>query len=467
MNITSFNFTLTGNGTTGNITDVRLYRDDASPAGVFTSADTYLSARGTFNGNSIQINLSATNYNLSVPIGSTIFFVTYNISGLARTSATVGIQLTPSGIAAVGNSSGLAISVTGNSVASANSSIQSEAALSFGTITSIYSWITNRTTLVNTTNISIPVTNGGASTANLTSVLITFLSEGNANNASSNFTVVRADSVTSIAGGVTTTLNFTVNATTGAQLVGRVNASVRLIYNDSNSYAQASLSPIETNTTGLFGVDGVLPTISIVNPVQGGNATGLQVDINFTLNDTGSGVNRSAIAISINSVARNATCNPSQLNFTCNFTLFSSDSLFVFGSITARITNVTDNATNPASAAEINFTLNNNDGAAANYTYPTSGTFPVGWNTMFIPPQSVIETTGRNASTTGSFNFTSILACLGTSWNLMYYNINGTSTGWILATRTDFAGSTLKYLNNTNDKPYFINITTSGMVLKL
>jgi hypothetical protein len=43
----------------------------------------------------------------------------------------------------------------------------------------------------------------------------------------------------------------------------------------------------------------------------------------------------------------------------------------------------------------------------------------------------------------------------------MYYNINGTSAGWVLATRTDPGGSTLKYVNNTNDKPYFINITAA------
>ncbi len=467
MNITSFNFTLTGNGTTGNVTDVRMFRDDAVPLGAFTDADTYLSARGTFNGNSLQLNLSATNYNLSVG-ASTIFFVTYNVSGGARSGATLGVQLTPSGIAAIGNASGLAISVTGNSVASANSTVQSEATLSFGSLTSSYAWITNKTTLVNTTNISIPVTNDGISTANLTSVLITFLAEANAQNASTNFTVVRADSVTSIAGGVTTALNFTVNATTGAQLVGRVNASVRLIYNDSNKLAAASASASETNTTGLFGVDGIVPTISIVNPVLGGNASGGQVDINFTLNDTGSGANRSAIAISINSVARNATCNGSGLNFTCNYSMFSSDSLFVFGSVTARITNVTDNATNSAGAAEINFTLNNNDGVA-NLTRPIVGADPydLGWNTIQMPTQTMMEQQGRNASNTGSFNFTSLMTNLGTSWTHMYYNINGTSTGWVLATRTDFAGSTLKYLNNTNANPYWVNMTSRGMVFKI
>lgn len=465
MNISSFNFTLTGNATTGNVTDVRLYRDDAAPLGQFTDADTFLTARGTFNGNSIQLNLTPTlNYNLSVRDGTTNFFVTYNISGGARAWATVGTQIIPSGVAAVGNASGLAITVTGNSFASSNATVQSEASLSIGTTTTSQPWITNKTTNVNSTTIGIPVTNGGLSTANLTSVLLTFLNTQTAENASTNFTVVRADSVTAIAGGVTTTLNFTINSTTASQLVGRVNTSVRLIYNDSNTYAAVTAGAAETNSSGLFGLDGVLPTSQIVLPSNGGSVNN-SFDINFTINDTGSGINSSTLKFYVNSVPRNATCASNQLNFTCNFTFSSADPAYVFGSNTAYV-NVSDNATNAATRSEVNFTVTN-VGGTANYTYPTSGTFPTGWNTMFIPHQSIIETTGRNASTTGDFNFTSIMSSLGTSWNLMYYNTNGTSTGWVLATRTDFAGSTLKYLNNTNDKPYYINITITGMTFKL
>ncbi|MBS3051473.1 MAG: hypothetical protein J4400_04980, partial [Candidatus Aenigmarchaeota archaeon] len=138
------------------------------------------------------------------------------------------------------------------------------------------------------------------------------------------------------------------------------------------------------------------------------------------------------------------------------------------GSVTARIVNVTDNATNSASAAEINFTLNNNDGVA-NLTRPIVGADPyaLGWNTIQMPTQTMMEQQGRNASNTGDFNFTSIMATLGTSWTHMYYNTNGSSTGWVLATRTDFAGSTLKYLNNTNANPYWVNMTSRGMVFKI
>ena len=461
INITSFNFTLTGNGTAGNISDVRLYRDESTAPGRFDGSDTFLS-RASVIGTSIQLNLTPQMYNVSVPIGSVVFFVTYNISGGARSGATVSAQLTPSAIAAVGNESGLAITVTGNSVASANSTIQSEAALTFGTITSTYRWITNKTTTVNSTTITIPVTNDAISTANLTSVLITFMNT-TGDNLSTNFTIVRADSVTSIAGGVATTLNFTVNATTGSQLLGLANASVRIIYNDSITLAQVTAGPIETNSTALFGLDGTLPVSQIGTPSNAATVNST-FDINFTLNDTGSGVNTTTLKFYINSAPRNATCNSSGLNFTCNFSFSSGDSVYTYGSNVAYI-NVSDNATNAATRTEINFTVIN--GGSGNYTYPTTGTFPVGWNVLIMAPQNVMESIGKNATNTGDFNFTSLMSSLGNAWTHMYYNMNGTSTGWVLATRTDYAGSTLKYLNNSNSQNYFVNITTAGLVFKL
>ena len=84
------------------------------------------------------------------------------------------------------------------------------------------------------------------------------------------------------------------------------------------------------------------------------------------------------------------------------------------------------------------------------------------WNTFNIPTQVLMQSFGKTANNTGNFNFTSVLSSLGSNWNYAYYNINGSSSGWVLADRTDFAGSTLKYLNNTNDKPYFVNITAAN-----
>ncbi|MDI6721098.1 MAG: hypothetical protein QMD85_01815, partial [Candidatus Aenigmarchaeota archaeon] len=91
----------------------------------------------------------------------------------------------------------------------------------------------------------------------------------------------------------------------------------------------------------------------------------------------------------------------------------------------------------------------------------------VGWNTLQIPSQSIMESSGLNASNTGNFNFTSVLSSMGSSWNYMYYNINGSSNGWLLAIRTNPGGSTLMYVNNTNDKPYWINITSAPIIFRI
>ncbi|MEK6888244.1 MAG: hypothetical protein AABX14_04850, partial [Candidatus Aenigmatarchaeota archaeon] len=749
MNITSINITLTGNGTALNLSDVRIYRDESAP-GRFDSSDTFLS-RGVFNGNSVQLNLTPNVYNVSIPIGSTIFFVTYNVSAIALNGSTVSAQIIPSSsVSAVGNASGLAISVTGSSLASSNATIQSQARLTFGTITSTAAWIMNGTTGPNSTTITVPVTNAGHATANLTSVVATMYNAVTAENASTNFTITRADSVTSITGGVTTTLNFTVNATTASQLNGRVNVSVTLLYNDSNTFAASANSPTETNTSGLFGLDSTVPTSQIVSPSNNLFLKGTQ-DVNFTLNDTASGINSSSLVFQVNGTTRTATCTSNQLNFTCTFSWATSNGSYNDG-VYKLIVNVSDNSTNAAARSEINVTIDNtvpafsgdnvtvslinttlttvfsvniternfnasktfigvrnltnltvrnfaatcsnvatnvwncnatwngkDDSAAnvadGNYTFFANstdnasayGTFnstlvvvftsdvtppsvigmapsgtitsttpallvntsesatckfdnstkdyssmaytmtgtstthnytlwtlsdgtytfsvkcqdtignamttseyisftksttaPVissvtnstvtaysaiitwttdtssssiieygkntssmttskeydlvprvtahsvalndlekgtlyyynvvskdasgnrvnstisnfttadnitqwlgaGWNINFVlPSQSIMESRGYNASNTGSFNFTSILSSLGTNWNYMYYNINGTSAGWVLATRTDPGGSTLKYVNNTNDKYYSINITAPG-----
>ncbi|HIG97518.1 MAG TPA: hypothetical protein HA230_04195 [Candidatus Aenigmarchaeota archaeon] len=752
MNITSINITLTGNGTALNLSDVRIYRDEATAPGRFDSSDTFLS-RGDFNGASVELNLTPNIYNVSIPIGTTIFFITYNVSAIALNGSTVSAQIIPSSsVSAVGNASGLAISVTGSSLASSNATIQSQARLAFSTITSSVTWLTNVTTGPNSTTIIAPVTNAGHATASLTSVVATLYNALTAENASTNFTITRADSVTTIAGGVTTTLNFTVNATTASQLNGLVNVSVTLAYNDSNTLVASANSPSETNTSGLFGLDGGLPTVQIVLPSNNAFKKGTQ-DINFTLNDTTSGVNNLSLSFQVNGTARTATCTPNQLNFTCTFSWATSNGTYTDGVYTLTV-NVNDNATNSAIKSEVNVTVDNtapalsgdnvtvslinttittlfsvniternfnasntfigvrnltnatvrnmeascaslssdvwrcnatwngkDDSAAnvvdGNYTFfanstdnlSTYGTFnstmvvtftsdtgapsitgsgpsgtitsttpallvntsepatckfdnssttyssmayamtgtslthnytlwtlsdgtytfyvrcqdaignamtasetisftksttaPVissvanstvtaysaiinwttdtssssiveygtntssmissaeydivprvtshsvalnnlekgtlyyyrvvskdasgnrvnstisnfttadnitqwlgaGWNINFVlPSQTIMENRGYNASNTGNFNFTSILSSLGTNWNYMHYNINGTSAGWVLATRTDPGGSTLKYVNNTNDKYYSINITAPGGV---
>jgi Bacterial Ig-like domain len=125
--------------------------------------------------------------------------------------------------------------------------------------------------------------------------------------------------------------------------------------------------------------------------------------------------------------------------------------------VTSSVRDVFGNAVsatwNSTNKADHQFTIVN-----ANYTQVLA----TKWNTLWIPSQTILESTGRTAANTGDFNFTSVLSSLGSNWNYMYYNTDGTSSGWALATRTDFTGSTLKYVNNTNADPYWINMTSAA-----
>jgi len=85
-----------------------------------------------------------------------------------------------------------------------------------------------------------------------------------------------------------------------------------------------------------------------------------------------------------------------------------------------------------------------------------------GWNTLFIPQTGVLTTMGYNSSNTQNFNITYMLnLSLNGNYSLVYYNTDGTSSGWKSFNVTDWAGSDLKYINNTNDKPYWINMSAA------
>jgi hypothetical protein len=91
-----------------------------------------------------------------------------------------------------------------------------------------------------------------------------------------------------------------------------------------------------------------------------------------------------------------------------------------------------------------------------NYTQTLTG-----WDDLWIPSQSVMEAMGYTRTTTNAWNISYVLstvAGLGTNYNLVYY-YNGSS--WASFNRANWAASSLQYMNNTNDKPYWINITTS------
>ncbi len=81
-----------------------------------------------------------------------------------------------------------------------------------------------------------------------------------------------------------------------------------------------------------------------------------------------------------------------------------------------------------------------------------------------IPQTSTIRSWGWNETGVGStqnWNISTVLSIggLGSNYNIVYYNVDGTSSGWRYFLRSDWAGSTLQYVNNTNNNDYEINMT--------
>jgi len=104
--------------------------------------------------------------------------------------------------------------------------------------------------------------------------------------------------------------------------------------------------------------------------------------------------------------------------------------------------------------------------ATLSFILDTTGNFNytqtlTGWDDLWIPPQSVMEGMGYTSTTTNGWNISYVLstvAGLGTNYNLVYY-YNGSA--WASFNRGSWAASSLQYVNNTNDKPYWINMTTT------
>ncbi|MBI3051329.1 hypothetical protein HYY74_02625 [Candidatus Woesearchaeota archaeon] len=89
---------------------------------------------------------------------------------------------------------------------------------------------------------------------------------------------------------------------------------------------------------------------------------------------------------------------------------------------------------------------------------------------LTIHQTSQLQSWGWNTSTTQNWNISLILTNiggLGANYNVVYYNTDGTDTGWKTFSRTDWVGSDLKYINNTNDKQYQLNITGNSTKFRL
>ncbi len=144
------------------------------------------------------------------------------------------------------------------------------------------------------------------------------------------------------------------------------------------------------------------------------------------------------------------TMNGSSLNHTYNLTGLSDG-------VHARYVRCSDSSGNNMSASSVIWFSINTTG---NFNYTQS--LNKGWNTLFIPQTGVLTTMGYNSSNTQNWNISYILnLSLAGNYTLVYYNTDGTGSGWKSFNATDWAGSDLKYINNTNDKPYWINTTVA------
>jgi hypothetical protein len=96
-----------------------------------------------------------------------------------------------------------------------------------------------------------------------------------------------------------------------------------------------------------------------------------------------------------------------------------------------------------------------------NYTQSLVGTSSGRWNTLWLPSQSVMEAMSYSSATTNAWNISYVLSTnggLGTNYNIVYY-YNGSA--WASFRLGSWTASSLQYMNNTNDKPYWINMTTT------
>jgi hypothetical protein len=80
-----------------------------------------------------------------------------------------------------------------------------------------------------------------------------------------------------------------------------------------------------------------------------------------------------------------------------------------------------------------------------------------GWNTLQMPSTTIMQTYGYTSSGTQNWNVSYMLQSLGNNYNVVYYNIYNNASGWKVFTRGNWSTSTLQYVNNSNDIPYWIN----------
>ncbi|MBI2578652.1 MAG: hypothetical protein HYW26_03000 [Candidatus Aenigmarchaeota archaeon] len=403
MNITKINITRSGTATDGNFTLLRLFND------------TDLS--GTFNGGDLQM-LGAINSSTN---GEYVFSGLFNITGGASNTLILVINITN----------------TASGGATFNFSVTGTDKLQVFTTSSNVNL---------TASSNITVSNVSSSTTTINSVTLQGLSL------------------------IETATNKTLDSGTGFYEIPSNEANIAVMRINLTAVGEnMNLSVIKLTRAGSSGLsDDNIVNVRLFNDTNGngrfdsGSDTQIGSAVNgvvsnkyeltgFQYNVTTSGVN--TLFVVLNTTAK-PSWNP-EVYF--NLSIASTDDVNIIGAVTA--TNMSETLTTVLmNSTKITYR------GWYNFTFTSSGTitaFGVGWNSFTLPIQTDIEGTGRNASSTGNFNVSSIMSSLGSNWRYIRYNTNGSSTGWVLADRTDPGGSTLQYMNNTNSNPYWINMAAT------
>ena len=96
-----------------------------------------------------------------------------------------------------------------------------------------------------------------------------------------------------------------------------------------------------------------------------------------------------------------------------------------------------------------------------NYNY-TQWVYPT-WDTLWLPDKSIMQSIGYT-----DFNITVMLGnshfLHNSSYTEVYYYNGSAWSGY--SASTGWAGSDLKYVNSTNDKPYWIKLNSSIVTTK-
>lgn len=399
MNISVIKITLKGTATSNHVNNVTLY-DDTDLSGTFNTGDSSLGTVGVNTTTASQYVFTGFQFNISSGGTKTLIAVVTVNGSTTAGGKTFNLSLNATGdVDTLGATSGVNISETLTTTES------------------------NTTTILGTLSIrGLDLVEADANKKSDRGLYAVPSNEANVTVLRLNFTAVGEGFNISVVK-ITRAAPSTVTAAGDSHMV-----SVRLV-NDTNANGRYDGSDTQLGSA-------LSTSSSSVYSFSG-----------FQYNVTAGGV--STLFVVLN--ASDVSWTP---DVAFNFSLAANADIDAVGAVTA--TNVTE-----AFLTTLTNTTRITYKGWYNITKHETGPLTQGWNSFTMPTQAIFETTGRNASNTGNFNFTTILESLGTKWTHMYYNLNGSDNGWVLAIRTNFAGSTLQFVNNTNADPYWINTTTS------